>query len=396
MESLSIYVHFPFCQHRCGYCDFNTYAGIEYLIPPYVGALLKEISNFAESFENSRDYYVHSIYLGGGTPSLVPPIEIEKIINTLRRNFKVMQDCEITMEVNPGTISKESLQKIFDLGVNRLSIGVQSTNKDELELLERLHGFSEVSHTVETAKKVGFQNLSMDLIYGLPDQKTQKWMKSLDDVLNLEPEHLSLYALSVEEGTPLALSVKSGSVTEPDPDLAADLYDLSNEVLESKGYVHYEISNWASCDPFGQPKISRHNRQYWMNLPYIGFGAGAHGFIEGYRLQNVSSPFAYIKKMNESKDSKSPSTPVTEMGTKIEPRREMEETMIMGLRLLTEGITLKRFKDRFGVDLRDEFQDQLERLLKLGLLRWGGEDNSSLLLTERGYLVANQVFVEFI
>ncbi|NIV13849.1 MAG: radical SAM family heme chaperone HemW, partial [Aliifodinibius sp.] len=336
MESLSIYVHFPFCQHRCGYCDFNTYAGIEYLIPPYVGAMLKEISNFAESFENSRDYYVHSIYLGGGTPSLVPPIEIEKIINTLRRNFEVMQDCEITMEVNPGTISKESLQKIFDLGVNRLSIGVQSTNKDELELLERLHGFSEVSHTVETAKKVGFQNLSMDLIYGLPDQKTQKWMKSLDDVLNLEPEHLSLYALSVEEGTPLALSVKSGSVTEPDPDLAADLYDLSNEVLESKGYVHYEISNWASCDPFGQPKISRHNRQYWMNLPYIGFGAGAHGFIEGYRLQNVSSPFAYIKKMNESKDSKSPSTPVTEMGTKIEPRREMEETMIMGLRLLTE------------------------------------------------------------
>ena len=396
MESLSIYVHFPFCQHRCGYCDFNTYAGIEYLIPPYVGAMLKEISNFSESFENSRDYYVHSIYLGGGTPSLVPPIEIEKIINTLRRNFKVMQDCEITMEVNPGTISKESLQKIFDLGVNRLSIGVQSTNKDELELLERLHGFSEVSHTVETAKKVGFQNLSMDLIYGLPDQKTQKWMKSLDDVLNLEPEHLSLYALSVEEGTPLALSVKSGSLTEPDPDLAADLYGLSIEVLESKGYVHYEISNWASCDPFGQPKISRHNRQYWMNLPYIGFGAGAHGFIEGYRLQNVSSPFAYIKKMNESKDSKSPSTPATEMGTKIEPRREMEETMIMGLRLLTEGITLKRFKDRFGVDLRDEFQDQLERLLKLGLLRWGGEDNSSLLLTERGYLVANQVFVEFI
>jgi oxygen-independent coproporphyrinogen-3 oxidase len=358
--------------------------------------MLNEITILAHSFSDSPSFLVKTIYFGGVTPSLIPPNEIEKIIKALRKNFRVDLDCEITIEVNPGTISKNDLAQLFHLGINRLSIGVQSTNQKELRILERLHGYREACHTIKQAREVGFGNISIDLIYGLPDQNIGVWTKTLQDVLGLQPEHLSLYALTVEEGTPLALKVKAGTVPMPDPDLAADMYDMSREILSTEGYEHYEISNWALKKQNGIPKISKHNRHYWLNLPNIGIGAGAHGYIGEYRLENVSNPYLYIHQLKHETQTNFPFTPGTVNHTMIDKDREMGETMMMGLRLLTEGVSLPRFHDRFGLDMREVFSDELDRLLSMGLIHWGGKKDQSLFLSESAYLLANRVFIEFI
>lgn len=396
MDCLSLYLHIPFCQHRCGYCDFNTYAGIDHLIPSYVDAMVKEISLFAENARGHVDLPVYSVYFGGGTPSYLPPEEIGKILLALNKLFRIDETCEITLEVNPGTVSQDKLEKLLSFGINRLSIGVQSTNQFELELLERLHGFAQVCATFEDARAIGFKNISLDLIYGLPEQDIKTWEKSLKDVIGLQPEHVSLYALTVEEGTPLAVSVKSGAIPNPDPDRAADCYELACDFLREEGFSHYEISNWAKNGLDGLQLISRHNRQYWMNQPYVGFGAGAHGFIGGYRVENLANPFRYIRQVNQANQTDFPFTPATATHTKIDKTLEMQETMMMGLRLLSEGVSSTRFKGRFGLDMQEVFSSEIDRLLGRGLVRWGGVDGNSLILTEQAYLIANQVFLEFI
>lgn len=397
MESLSIYLHIPFCQHRCGYCDFNTYAGIDHLIPAYVGALQQEITSLANGLQQASKPDVGTVYFGGGTPSLLPSSLIGNILDTINDVFTLIPGCEITLETNPGTISKDELSATYSLGVNRLSIGVQSTNPNELKMLERLHGFSDASRTVENARNVGYDNISLDLIYGLPGQQPTIWEKSLRDVLGLQPNHLSLYALTVEEGTPLEKKVMAGEVLATDPDLAADLYDLSRDILNAEGYVHYEISNWARLQPDGSLMVSRHNRQYWLNEPYIGFGAGAHSFFNGFRTVNVASPFKYVKNlMQQPSLGNYPFSPVTLEQTPIDNYREMQETMFMGLRLLIEGISEERFLNRFGKDMKDVFNREIGKLLNLDLVKWGGANNHSLLLKEKAYLLANRVFLEFI
>lgn len=395
MEPLSLYLHIPFCRHRCGYCDFNTYAGMGHLIPAYVSGLKKEIA-FFENDLSRETTPVYTIYFGGGTPSLLSPDAIGEILTQIRDVFPVSEDCEITMEANPGTVTLESLEGYYQYGVNRISLGVQSSNFGELQFLEREHDFNDVQQAVQDARRAGFMNISLDLIFGLPNQQMQVWQRSLADVVGLGPTHLSLYSLTIEDGTPFARYVRDGQFPYPDPDMAADMYDFAREHLANAGYIQYEISNWAKKDVNGEVMVSKHNRQYWLNQAYIGFGAGAHGSYGGERLENERNIVRYLKRLEETEGVDLPATPVTTARTPIDREREMNETMMLGLRLLQEGVSEERFQTRFGVGIRATFGKIIASLEAKGLVAWGGVNGEILRLTERGYLLGNQVFVEFI
>ncbi|RPI21747.1 MAG: radical SAM family heme chaperone HemW, partial [Chloroflexota bacterium] len=265
MEQYSLYLHIPFCRHRCSYCDFNTYAGIDRLIPDYVQAINREICLVASAVGVKLP--IHTIFFGGGTPSLLPASDVESIISTIRAGFDLQPGTEITLEANPGTVSRPYLAALHSLGVNRLSLGMQSAQPEELRLLERQHDYQEVIQAVEWARKAGFDNVNLDLIYGIPYQTLEMWARTLNLALALRPDHLSMYALTLEHGTPMQHWVARGLLPDPDPDLAADMYELASERLDSAGFVQYEISNWARPNGSGEPLACRHNLQYWRNLP---------------------------------------------------------------------------------------------------------------------------------
>ena len=285
--STSIYLHIPFCKHRCAYCDFNTYAGQESLIPAYVEALIKEIE-FIGKYAGQRLEY-STVFFGGGTPSLLTGPQIDSVMSALFSAFNVSADAEVTIEANPGTISPDKLDAIRKAGINRISFGVQSSNTEELRMLERSHDFFTVIEAVSTARKAGFNNLNLDLIYALPEQTLASWQTTVKRVLELQPDHISAYALTLEHGTPFGRWSQRGLLPLPNPDLAADMYEWAMEFLEENGYVQYEISNWAKDDrrlttDHGQPSFAcKHNLQYWRSLPYLGLGAGAHGYAGGKR-----------------------------------------------------------------------------------------------------------------
>ena len=399
MIDTSLYIHTPFCIHRCGYCDFNTYAGLQRLIPAYTQAICEEIVYLAET--TSKPLPIHTVYFGGGTPSLVPENDLENIFTVINKNFPIQPSPEITIEANPGTVSKEYLKNIQYLGINRISLGMQSADQDELVLLERQHSFDDVIKAVEWSRTAGINNLNLDLIFGLPDQKVKSWLNSLEAALTLEPEHLSLYALTLEHGTPMQHKVDTGVLREPDPDVAADMYDAASERLAVAGYVQYEISNWARVNNSGGLYACQHNLQYWRNLPYLGVGAGAHGFIDHYRTVDVSTPGAYIQSMRKKPELVEgrrmfPRTPATIELNPIDTFTEIGETMMMGLRLVMEGVSSLEFLQRFGTSLLERFGDQITRLISVGLLEWAGEQGERLRLTKKGRLLGNQVFKEFI
>ncbi len=399
MVPLSLYLHIPFCRHRCGYCDFNTYAGLDALIPQYVTALCAEISYLGERLEAPPE--VHTVFLGGGTPSLLPLPQMEQLMAALNRNFAIHPQAEISLEANPGTVSHDYLQGLHSLGFNRLSLGMQSANPQELRLLEREHGYPEVIQAVSAARRAGFDNLNIDLIFGLPYQELDSWRRSLELALGLQPEHVSLYALTLEHGTPLGRWAERGLLREPDPDVAADMYEWAMQRLEDAGYAQYEISNWAQTRQ-GELLACRHNLQYWRNLPYLGLGAGAHGYAGGLRSVVVLSPAAYIQRCLSAELHSAdlpwvfPITPATQSFQQVDREAEIGETMMTGLRLVEEGVSDAAFRQRFGESLREVFPAQIERLLRLGLLEWAGEEGDCLRLTRRGRLLGNQVFVEFI
>jgi oxygen-independent coproporphyrinogen-3 oxidase len=399
MDCTSLYIHIPFCKQRCGYCDFNSYAGQEYLIPVYFKAVSRELECIAVSARNS--ILIHTIYFGGGTPSLLHPTLIADILGVIKDNFTCMPSIEITLEANPGTVSREHLDQLRQTGVSRLSLGMQSANAEELQLLERKHTFSDVLIAVGWARQAGFTNLNLDLIFGLPKQQLSAWLASLEAAVALQPDHLSLYALTLEHGTPLYLKVTTGSLPEPDPDLAADMYEIARDRLQSAGYNHYEISNWARDTIMGDSYSCRHNLQYWRGLPYLGVGAGAHGFINHYRTVNVATPKAYIHRMENDPSASHagdsiPRTPATIETNFIDREAEMGEFMMMGLRLVEEGVSRRTFRQRFGVSLKDRYAAQIDRLISLGLLEWAGEQYQLLRLTRKGHLLGNLVFKEFI
>lgn len=404
MQPHSLYLHIPFCKHRCAYCDFNTYAGLEHMVPDYIAALCQEIE-LLDLVAESR-IPVHTIFFGGGTPSLLSAAQIEQVLATIARHYHLLPGIEISLEANPGTLSLDYLRDLHHLGVNRLSLGVQSANPGELHLLERQHDYTDVIHAIVWARNAGFDNINLDMIYGLPYQAIESWEHNLSLVLGLEAGHLSLYALSLEHGTPMQQWVSRGLMAEPEPDLAADMYELAAEMLENAGYYQYEISNWARRAQDGNLKACYHNLQYWRLLPYLGFGAGAHGFVSSTHTMNVLSPGDYIQRMqaagvqgsefNTARPQSTgsfPRTPATASVKTVDRTEEMGEVMMMGLRLIQEGISDNGFKQRFGLRLMEVYGTQVETLKKKGLLEWQGE---RLRLTPAGRLLGNQVFIEFI
>src|SRR6266498_5395938 len=402
----SLYFHIPFCTHRCAYCDFNTYAGQEELMPAYVEALCKEVEfvgNQLQGQKNKGEGKVHTIFFGGGTPSLLSPEQFESIFRSIHNSFRLTDDVEITIEANPGTVSYENLLQLRKIGINRISYGVQSANTEELRMLERVHNFFDVIEAVSSARKAGFDNLNLDLIYGLPEQTLQTWQTTVKRILDLHPEHISAYALTLEHGTPFGHWSSRGLLPMPDPDLAADMYEWASECLEANGYVQYEISNWAknfapsgakrSRDAFQPPSFAcKHNIQYWRSLPYLAFGAGAHGYANGFRYSNVLRIKTYIDRLtnyeSQLTDYEFPLSPATVNQHRQTEQDDISEFMLNGLRLTNAGITEADFRSRFGRGPLDIYQREFDELIHLGLLEWKGE---IVHLTKRGRLLGNQV-----
>lgn len=391
----SVYIHIPFCRRRCIYCDFNTYAGRATLIPSYVDALCREIAIVGEKQPVSST--IHTVYFGGGTPSLLIPSQTEQILGTLRQHYPLTEEAEITLEANPGTVDRASLAALRRIGINRLSLGMQSAHADELKWLGRIHTLHETRESVRWAREVGFSNLNLDLLYGLPEQSLDRWQATLRQAVALDPDHLSLYALTIEAHTPLGKDLARGRIITPDADLAATMYEWASEYLEACGYTQYEISNWA------RPGFAcRHNLTYWRNQPYLGFGAGAHGYAGGYRYANVRRLSAYLQRMASTEQAPLPYpfTPATAQRQIILAREEMQETMLLGLRLTGEGIAMDAFQQRFGMAMTDVFGPEIEELLHLGLVEWAQDENThhrhALRLTKHGRLLGNQAFLRFV
>jgi oxygen-independent coproporphyrinogen III oxidase len=380
---LSLYLHIPFCRHRCSYCDFNTYTSLDGLKEAYTAALCAEIKQVGG--EEGRP--AHTIFFGGGTPSLMTPAQLGAILQAVRAHFDLQPTAEISLEANPGTVSEAYLSALRGLGLNRLSFGAQSAIASELALLEREHDFAAVATAVAQARAAGFDNISLDLIYGVPGQTLTSWEESLQAALALRPDHLSLYCLTIEPGTPMRRWLRDGRFTPPDPDLAADQYELAGQLLAAAGFIHYEISNWT------QPgRECAHNLTYWRNNEYLGLGAGAHGHAAGTRYQVVKQPRVYIRRLSEAGDQVYPWSTAVAQHHALDPAEAMTDTVITQLRLLQEGLDLDRFARQFGQSLAEAFPDTLPQLLEWGLLY---EQNDHLLLTERGRFLSNQVFYRF-
>ncbi|MEP7137483.1 MAG: radical SAM family heme chaperone HemW [Chloroflexota bacterium] len=421
----SLYFHIPFCTHRCAYCDFNTYANQEDMIPAYVDALIQEINYSGQKLKDhetrglaDEKTKVHTIFFGGGTPSLLSPLQFDSIFKSIRSAFTLTADAEITIEANPGTVSYENLLELRRIGINRISFGVQSANMEELRMLERTHDFFTVIEAVTSARKAGFDNLNLDLIYGLPEQTLQTWPTTVKRILDLHPEHISAYALTLEHGTPFGRWSSKGLLPLPDPDLAAEMYEWASETLEANGYVNYEISNWAKDvkrqtlnvkpSTFDVQCLTpafacQHNLQYWRGLPYIAFGAGAHGYANGYRYSNVLRIKTYIERLNTDHRSlftAFPLSPATVNQHKQSAKDDMSEFMMTGLRLTQEGVSYSEFEKRFDQKLEDVFGNEIRELLKMGLIEMQTSEVSKtsevLRLTQRGRLLGNQVFMRFV
>lgn len=376
---VALYLHVPFCHHRCSYCDFNIYAGMKSLYKPYVEAAAEEIAVTAARVGRVR---VPSIYVGGGTPSLLPVELIGGLLTAVRTFFEVDTEAEVTLEANPSGLPAAYFAQLRSLGVNRISLGVQSSHEDELQLLRRGHSFKDAIETYEAARQAGFDNVNVDLIYGLPDQPIEKWRATLERVILLQPDHISAYSLQVEERTAMLRWVQTGRVSEPDDDDVATMYELTQALLNRARFDHYEISNWARTTHYA----SRHNLVYWRNEPYFGFGCGAHSSFEGKRYSNVLHPRDYIERIQQT------GAAVVEE-EQIDRALEMGETMMLGLRLIKEGVQRARFADRFGVELDEVYGAIIQRLTEQDLIE---SDSHCVRLTPRGRLLGNRVFGEFL
>ena len=379
---IGVYVHVPFCAHICPYCDFNTYAGQNHLIEPYVAAVISDISAEAERIRR-RD--VCSIFFGGGTPSLVPADGIAAIVSTVRERFAIQPGAEVTLEANPNGLTFEYLTGLRASGVNRLSIGLQTTNRRGLRTLGRQHEAIDAERAVQLAVEAGFERISLDLIFGWPGQTAESWQHDIEAVLGWSDgavEHLSLYSLIVEPGTPMADAVKRGILSPLDDDAAADLYEIAMEQLGTADYQHYEVANWARSDS----AVSVHNRVYWRNGEYLGVGAGAHGRIGDVRTMRHLLPATYISAIERGESVVSNSEVLSE-------EVQRSETMMLGLRLIRQGVTFADFERRHGASLDDVFGLQIESLTRNGLLI---RDERGVRLSDRGLLLANDVCAEFV
>ncbi len=374
-DEIALYIHVPFCQSRCHYCSFVSFAGREADIPAYVNALEEELT------QRAKGEHLSSIFLGGGTPSLLSVDQLAQILVRIRMLFRVEKAAEISMEANPGTVDEWYLDAVRQLGINRLSLGVQSLDDGILSCLGRSHTAQQARQAVQFARNSGFANLSLDLIYGIPGQSLTGWQNTIKEAVCLGPEHLSLYPLSLEEDVMLSRAIRRGELPAVDLDCTAEQYEVAEDYLASEGYRHYEISNWAR-----DGAECRHNMAYWRCTPYLGVGVAAHSYIGGHRQSNTHDLDAYLR-MFQFGELYRPET-----DEEITPEIQLWEAVVMGLRL-NQGIEFADIRDRSGVDLVSRYGQEIDELLYLGLLEIDGQ---GLRLTRRGRLLGNEVFWRFL
>ncbi len=373
MKEMSLYIHIPFCKQKCLYCDFPSYAGKENLIDEYITALNKEILN------KCLDFKIISIFIGGGTPSYLDERNLESLLKTI--NLLNLEDnIEFTVECNPGTLNEEKLRIMKKHNVNRISMGLQSTNDSLLKEIGRIHTFEEFKKNYYQARKAGFENINIDLMFGLPDQSLEDWKKTLEDAVSLNPDHISAYSLIIEEGTCFYKLYNNDKLNLPSEDDERNMYLMTKEILNRHGYHQYEISNYSK-----DKKECFHNKVYWKCNEYLGIGVSASSFIDEKRFKNIDDIRNYIEKIKNNED-------VTEEVHVNDIKDDMEEFMFMGLRMI-EGISLKEFKKRFGRDVYDVYDDAIKNNVKRGLLVI---DSEKLYLSSNGIEVSNYVMSDFI
>lgn len=372
MKRVGIYVHIPFCKQKCKYCDFISFSDKNELQEQYEKALLQEIENCEE-----KNLRVNTIYFGGGTPSIVPSNMIIRILCKIKEKFKVEEDAEITIEVNPGTVNEEKLQQYYENGFNRISIGLQATQNSILKKIGRIHSYEEFLKCYQEIKDVGFENINVDLMLALPLQTVEDLEESVLKVIQLHPNHISLYSLILEEGTPLAKEVKEGRVILPTEEEERRMYHLTKNILEKNGYSHYEISNFAQ-----KGFESRHNKNCWNQEEYLGFGLAAHSYWNQKRYSNTNDLKQYIENQKEN-------VHVHEIQTS---EMEKKEYMMLGFRKI-EGISISEFERKFAINPLFYFRFEIAKLVEEDLIE---VDLDKIKLTEKGMDFANLVFQEFV
>lgn len=369
----ALYIHIPFCIKRCSYCDFNSSVYQPDVASRYVAALEKELGGV-------KDHPYKTVYIGGGTPTAMREEQLSRLLHAVSSSLDVRRIKEYTVEVNPGTVNARKVALLREGGVNRISLGVQSFKEKGLRLLGRIHSPGDARDAFSTLREGGFNNLSIDLIFGWPGQTLKDWEEDLTEALSLDPEHVSAYCLIVERGTPLARQIRTGSVSGPDEESQLDMLKKTISFLDGNGHKHYEISNFAKK---GYRCI--HNINYWKNLPYVGIGAGAVSYLNGRRTSNIRDILSYIERIEAGRGAKT-------FGERLAPRRRAAETLMMALRM-TSGIKEKDFAARTGFTLRELYGDVIDRLCGLGLM---GVGQGRLYLTRKGFFVADSVMMEFL
>ena len=410
-KELGIYIHIPFCQHKCDYCDFISFSNKQDFIENYVEAVKKEINNYFKDKTLLETYTVTTIYIGGGTPSYINSKYICEIMHVLEENLKEnmvkLEDMEITIEVNPGTVNKEKLEQYRKAKINRLSIGLQSTNNGMLKQIGRIHTYEQFLETYQMAKAVGFDNINVDLMIGLPNQTIEDIKRSLQEIVQLNPTHISVYSLIIEEGTVIAQKIENHQLQEMDEELERNMYWYVKNTLELNGYTHYEISNFAK-----EGKESKHNMNCWRQKEYIGIGLAAHSYLNYVRYTNTSEMEQYITRMNTLNEqivndilklsNNKEKTSLEEKEKNIEITYEIEEIqdvedrkkeyMLLGLRTI-EGVSISKFKEKYIDNPIFLFRKELEKLVEEKLVMIDGDD---IKLTNKGLDLANLVWEEFV
>ncbi len=378
MNPFGLYLHIPFCIHKCGYCDFNSHPLDDQDTHAYVDALAREIAVRAGSLTTGTT--ISSLFFGGGTPTVLEADQLIHLLQTCKQHYKLAPDCEITVEANPGTIKTGFLSRLKEAGFNRISIGVQSFDETELKLLERIHSPGEVDATVKQARDAGFGNLSLDLMFALPNQSLKTWQRNLNRALDLAPDHISCYNLMIEPNTSFNNLHEAGKLVMPEETHQLKLFQYTIATLKDCGFNQYEISNFAR---YGYE--CRQNRLYWLNGEHLGLGAGASSYLNGVRSRNIKSPAKYTQAIITQSTA-------TDFKEQLNSREAMGESLMLGLRL-KEGINIHSFEQRYEVGLTSVFGDTLTRLLEQNLITL---DGGHLALTEQGLYLADSVILEFI
>ena len=373
MKEISLYIHIPFCKNKCMYCDFPSFAGKDNLRDRYVAALIKEIKMKAEQ------YIIKTVFIGGGTPTYLTLEEMDILLSAIDK-LKFADDYEFTVECNPGTLTFEKLKLMKDRKVNRLSIGLQSTNNSLLKTLGRIHDYKTFEENYNLARKAGFDNINVDLMFGLPDQKVSDWIETLEDIVKLNPEHISAYSLIIEEGTPFYNMYNNDRLNLPSEDDEREMYHSAKRILEQNGYHQYEISNFAK-----QGRECIHNEVYWMLDEYLGCGSAASSYVNGNRYKNEENIEKYINDIENDTTSVE-----EEIHNSLDDN--MEEFMFMGLRM-TRGVCEKTFEKRFGVKIDTIYKDVIDKHINEKLLV---RENGRIYLTAKGIELSNYVMSDFI